>query len=113
MFQPFCFIVNLVPRVVEEIMKETLQQAVMAKDFQSAHLPRRSQTYAAVLLVFHKRWLLCRELLEHSSNGGSTDAKMQSKSVASHPFLFSTAQLQYRFQIVVYRLRGVTSMCSR
>ena len=41
-------------------MEETLQQAVMAKNLQSTHLPRGSQTHAVVLLVFHKRRLLCR-----------------------------------------------------
>ena len=37
--KPFRLIVNLVPRVVEEIMQETLQQAVMAKNLQGAPLP--------------------------------------------------------------------------
>jgi hypothetical protein len=95
--EPFCLIVNLVPRVVEEIMEETLQQTVVTKNLQSARLPRCSQTHAVVLLVFHKRWLLCRELLEHSSDGSGTDTKMPGKGVAGHPFLFGAAQLQYRF----------------
>src|ERR1035441_10370523 len=77
MFQPFCLIVNLVPRVVEEIMEETLQQAVMAKNLQSAHLPTRCQTHAAVLFVFYKRRLLRRELLEHTGDGCGTNAEMQ------------------------------------
>ncbi len=75
-FQPFCLIVNLVPRVVEEIMEEALQQTVVTKNLQSAHPPHDSQTHTLVLLVFHKRWLLRCELLEHSSNGSSTDAEM-------------------------------------
>ncbi len=109
MLQPFRLIVNLVPRVVEEIVEETLQQTVMAKNLQSAHLPGRSQTHAVVLFVFHKRRLLCRELLQHSSYGSGTDTEMLSEGVAGHPFLFRAAQLQYRFQIVVYRFRGVGS----
>jgi len=113
MFQPFCLIVNLVPRVVKEIMEETLQQAVMAKNFQSAHLSSRCQTHAAVLFVFHKWWLLCRELLEHTSNRSSTDTEMLGESVTGHLFLFGAAQFQYRFQIIVYRFRGVRSMDSR
>src|SRR5207245_1881229 len=99
--------------VCEEIMQETLQQAVMAKNLQSAHLPIRCQTHAVVLFVFHERRLLCRELLQHSSHGGSTDTEMMSEGVAGHAFLSRTAQLQYRFQIVVYRFRGVGSMYSR
>jgi hypothetical protein len=91
-------------------MEETLQQTVMAKNLQSAHLPRGSQTHAVMLFVFHKWRLLRRQLLEHSSDGSSADTKMLSQSVAGHPFLRGTAQLQYRFQIVVYRFRGVRSV---
>jgi hypothetical protein len=98
MFQPFRLIVNLVPRVVEEIMEETLQQTVVAKNLQSAHLPRCSQTRAVVLLVFHKRRLLCRELLEHSGDGSGTDAKMLSKGVAGHPFLFGPPSSSIAFR---------------
>ena len=113
MLQPFRLIVNLVLRVVEEIMEETLQQAVMAKNLKRAYLPGRSQTHAVVLLVFHKRRLLCRELLQHSSHGGSTDTEMMGEGVAGHSFLFRAAQLQYSFQIVVYRFCGVGPVYSR
>ena len=94
-------------------MEETLQQTVVANNLQSAHLPRCGQTRAVVLHVFHKRWLLCRELLEHSSDGSGTDAKTLSKGVAGHPFLLRAAQLQYRFQVIVGRFRAVRSMHSR
>ena len=113
MFQPFCLFVNLVPRVVEEIMKEALQQAVMAKNLQSPHLPSCGQTHAVMLFVFYKRPLLRRELLEHSSDGCGTDTEILREGVAGHPFLFRPSQFQYRFQIVVYGLRGVRPMCSR
>ena len=63
MFQPFRLLVNLVPRVVEEIMEEALQQTMMAKNFQSSHLPGRRQTHAVMLFVLHEGRLLCRELL--------------------------------------------------
>ena len=56
--QAFALIVNLVPRVVEEIMQETFQQAVMAENLQSAHLARGSQTHSVVFLVFHKQRFL-------------------------------------------------------
>jgi len=54
MFQPFRLIVNFVPRVVEEIMEEALQQAVVAKDLQSAHPAGCRQTHAVMLFVFYK-----------------------------------------------------------
>jgi hypothetical protein len=97
MLQPFCFIVNLVPGVVEEIMEEALQQTVVTKHLQSAHLPGCGQTHAVVLLVFHKRRLLYREFLEHTSHGSSTDTKMMSEGVAGHLYLGGTSKLEYRF----------------
>lgn len=113
MFQPFCLIVNLIPRVVEDIMEKTLQQTMVAQNLQSAHLPGCCQTYAAMLFVFHKGWLLRGELLEHARHRSSADTEMMSEGVAGHPFLFRAAQFQYRFQIVVYRFRGVRSRLSR
>lgn len=107
MFQPFGLVVNFVPRVVEEVMEETLQQAVVAKDLQGAPLPGCRQTHAVVLFVSYKRGLLRRELLEHSSNGCGADAKMPRERVAGHPFLFRPGQFQDRFQIVVHGFRVV------
>src|SRR6202022_3536171 len=98
---------------VEEIVEETLQQTVVTENLQSAHLPRGSQTRAVMLLVFHKRWLLRRQLLEHSCDGSGTNAKMLREGVAGHSFLFSAAQLQYRFQIVVYRFGVIGTSRSR
>ena len=94
-------------------MEEALQQTMVAKNLQSAHLPGRCQPHTVVLFVFHKRRLLCSELLEHSGHGSSTDTKMLGERVTSHPLLFGAAQFQYRFQIVVYGFRGVRSMGSR
>ena len=79
MFQPFRLFVNLVPRVVEEIMEETLQQTVVAKNLQGSHLAGRRQTHAVVLFVFHERRLLCRELLQHSSYGSGADTEMMGR----------------------------------
>src|SRR5271165_3303526 len=107
MFQPFGLLVNLIPGVVEEIVQETLQQTMVAKDFQSSHLSGRRQTHAVMLFIFHQGWLLCSELLQHSSYGSGTDIKMTSEGIAGNPSLFRAAQLQYRFQVVVHRFRGV------
>lgn len=113
MFKPFRLIVNLVPRVVEEIMEEALQQTVVTKDLQSAHLPGCSQTRAVVLFVFHQGRLLGRELLEHSSDGGGTDTKMPGKDVAGGRFLLGAAQLENGLQIIVNRLGVIRARASR
>ena len=89
------------------------EKAMVAKDLQSAHLPGRCQMHTVVLFVFHERRLLRSQLLQHSRYRSSTDTQMLGERVTGHLFLFGAAQFQYRFQIVVYRLRGVRSMCSR
>ena len=94
-------------------MQEPLQQTVVPKDLQSAHLARGSQTRAVVLLVFDGWRLLCGELLKHSSNGSGTDTKMPGQGVAGRRFPFGAAQFQYRLQIIVYRLRVVGPARSR
>jgi hypothetical protein len=38
---------------------------------------------------------------------------MPGEGVAGHSFLFSAAELQYRFQVVVYRFRCVRAGYSR
>ena len=113
MLQTLRLIVNLVPRVVEEIMEEALQQTMVAKNLQSSHLAGRRQTRAVMLFVFHEGRLLCRELLQHSSYGSRPDTEMMSQGVARHPFLFSAAQLEDGFQIIVYGFRGVRRASSR
>ena len=54
-----------------------------------------------MLLVLHKGWLLCGELLQHSSHGCGAYAETMREVVAGHPLVFRMAQLQYGFQIVV------------
>src|SRR6266700_3071166 len=97
MLQPFGLIVNFVPRVVEEIMEETLEQTVVAKNLQSAHLPGRCQTHAVMLFVLHKTWLLRSQLLQHSSNGCGADTEMLCDCVARDTLLFRSGQLEYGF----------------
>jgi len=113
MFQSFGLVVNLVPGIVQELMKKTLQQTVVAKNLQSAHLPGCCQTRTMVLFVFHERRLLRSELLEHSRHGRSSDTEMLGESVTGYPFRFGTTQFQNRLQIVIYRFRGVRSVVSR
>src|ERR1039458_2399296 len=80
MFQPLRLLVNLVPRIVEEIMEVALQQTMVTKNLQSSHPAGRSQTHAVVLFVFHKGGLLGSEFLQHSGYGSGTHAEMMSRS---------------------------------
>ncbi len=113
MFQPFRFLVDLVPRIVQEIVEEALQQTMMAKNLQRAHLSRRRQKHAMMLLVFHKRGLLRRELLKHPGDGCRAHAKMKSQSVAGDTFFFDASDFVDSFEIIVYRFRSVRTVDSR
>ena len=112
MLQPFGVVVNLIPGIPQKIVKETLQQAVVAKHFQGAHLTRGRKTYAVVLFVFHAGRLLRRQLLEHSGDRRGADAEMLSEGVAGHPLLFGPGQLEDGFQVIVHRFGVRLHACS-
>ena len=94
-------------------MQVTLQQTVMAKDLQSAHLPGRRQTRSAMFFIFHKRGFLRRQLLKHAGHGSCADSEVLRDRTAGHPVVFRAALFQNGLQIVVDRLRGIGPMCSR
>ena len=113
MLQPFRLVVDLIPGIIQKVMQETLQQTVVAQNFQGAHLSSGRQTHAVMLFILHMGRLLKRQLLEHSSNRSGTDAKTLGERVAGHARLLGAAQLQDRFQVIVDRLGAVGAMASR
>ncbi len=58
MLQSFCLVVNLIPRIVQDFVKKTLQQAMVAQNLQRAFLAGRGQTRSTVLLVIYRGGLL-------------------------------------------------------
>ncbi len=64
-FKPLSFLVDFVPRVVEHLVKEGLNETMMADDLKSALLSGLGELDAVVLLVRYERCLLSCELLEH------------------------------------------------
>ena len=85
MLEPFGFVVNLVPGVVEHIVQKALQQAMVAQHLQCALLTSPGQTRTVMFLVIHGRWLLRRQFLQHSRHGSGTNAQMLSECIAGYP----------------------------
>lgn len=93
-FEPLGFVVNFVPRVSKHIVKEALEQPVMAKNFESSPGARRRQDHSMMLLVFDEGVILRCELLKHPGDRCRPNTKMLSKSVAADALLLLTAQLK-------------------
>ena len=70
MLQTFRFVVHFIPGKIENIVQESFEQAMMALNLQSPALTQFREDDSMVLLVFHKRWPLLGEFLEHSGNRG-------------------------------------------
>jgi hypothetical protein len=68
--QTFRFVMHFIPGKIENIVQESFEQAMMALNLQSPSLTQFSEDDSMVLLVFHKRWPLAGEFLEHSGNRG-------------------------------------------
>ena len=73
----------------------------MAQDLRSPPLPHLRQDNAMVLFVFHKRWPLAGEFLQHPGDGSRADIQMTGQGIAGYPLFFRTAQFEDRFEIVV------------
>ena len=54
MLEAFGFLVHFIPMIAENIVQESLEQAVMAQDFQRAELAGVRQAHAMMLFIFHK-----------------------------------------------------------
>lgn len=70
MFQTLRFVVHFIPGKIENIVQESFEQAVVALNLQSPPLTQLCQDDSMVFLVFHKRWPIAGEFLEHSGNRG-------------------------------------------
>ena len=101
--QPFGFFMYFIPRIVQNIMKKSFQQPVMAQNFHCAMFSRFRQEHPVVLFVLHERGFLRRQPLKHPSHRGRTHTEPLCQRVARDPLFFRPAQLQYCFQVIVHR----------
>jgi len=109
MLQAFGFVVHFIPGKIENIVQESLEQAMMALNFQSPPLTQFREDNSVVLLIFHERWAFGGKLLEHSGNRGRPHLQVGRQSAARDPFTGGTAQYQNRFEVIVDSLRGFRS----
>ena len=65
MLQTVGLFVHFVPRILQDIVQEKFQQAMVPHEFPTAPLARRRKAHSVMLLVDDQRWLLRRELLQH------------------------------------------------
>ena len=77
-------------------MEKALQQTVVAQHLQSAHPSGGGEAYAVMLLIFHERRLLRRELLQHARNRCGPNVQLLRECSAGYALLFRAAQFQNR-----------------
>ena len=64
-FEAFGLLMDFVPGIVENLMEEGFEEAVMADDLKGAPFSRLGELYSVVLLIDDERRFLQGELLQH------------------------------------------------
>jgi hypothetical protein len=100
-FEALCFLVNFVPGIVEDLVEEGLEEAMMADDLEGALLSGLRELDAVMLLVDDERWLLRGQLLQHVGDGGCSDRQMGCDFGAGNLAFRSSAQLKDCFEVVI------------
>ncbi len=108
--QAFRFFVNFIPGIVQEIVKKSFQEAMMAHNLECTMLPGRPQKHAMMLLIVNPGGFVVREFLKHARYRGGTDAESFCKRIASDPFFLRAAQFEDCFEIIVDRFGGWESL---
>lgn len=106
-FEPFGFLMDLIPAVVEKIVKEAFEQPMVPNDLQSSFLTGCAQPRAVMFFIFNKRWLNRSQLLQHSGHRSGPDSQALSQCVTGYFALFRAAELQDGLEVVVDRFSGV------
>jgi len=102
------FLMDLVPRVVEDSVEEGLDEAMVANDLEGALFSGFGEPDAVVLLVDDHGWLRGGELLQHVGDGRGGDGEMGGDFGAGDLALFASAELEDGFEVVVY---GFAACC--
>ncbi len=106
MLQSLRFFMNLVPRIVEHVVKEAFEQAMVANHFQCTPSTSCRKAYPAVLLITDEGGLLSCQPLHHPRYGSRTNSEPFCQRVARHPIVLCAAQLKNGFEIVVDGFAG-------
>ena len=101
MLQALRLLMDVLPGIIENVMKEAFEQPMMANNLQSTLFSARRKPYAVVLLVAHEGRALPSQLLQHSRYGSRAYSEALCKRIACYPIIFNAAQLENRLQIVV------------
>lgn len=94
---------HFIPRVIQNIVKESFQQTVVAQNFQGAILARIGQKDTVMFLILHQRRPEGSEFLEHARYGSSANTQMVGDRITRNARFFRPAQFQNRLQIIVRR----------
>lgn len=101
MLQTLGLFMDFVPLIIENVVQEAFEQAVVANHFQSASSAGWRKTHAMVLFITHEGGALAGELLQHSGYGSGAYPEPFRKRVARYAAVFSAAELKNGLEIVV------------
>jgi hypothetical protein len=101
MFEAFGLLMHLVPGIVEDLMEESFDEAMVANDLESSLLSGFGERYAVVLLVDDKWRLLRGELLQHVGDGGCGDGQVDGDFGAGDLAFRSAAELKDGLEVVI------------
>ena len=96
-FQPLGLVMDLVPGILQNVMQEEFQEAVMPHQFPRPPFPRGRKPDTSVLLVRNECGPLRCESLKHSGHRGRSNFQPLGKSVRCDAQFLGTAQFEDGF----------------
>jgi hypothetical protein len=100
--EAFCFLVDLVPWIAEDLVEEGLDETMVADDFEGALATGLGEFDAMVFAVDHHGGLGGGEFLEHVGDGGAGDGEMVCDLGAGYLALFASAEFEDGLEVVVH-----------
>lgn len=95
-------LVDLVPGVVEDLVEEGFEEAMVADDLEGALAACAGELDAVVFAIENHGRLGGGELLEHVGGGGSADGELDGDLGAGDLAFFASAELEDGLEVVVY-----------
>jgi hypothetical protein len=97
--------VHFVPGILQNVMQEEFQEAVMPHQFPRPPLPGGGEPDTPVLLIRNERGPLRCKPLKHSGHRGCPNFQPLRKSVRCGAQFLGAAQFQDGLQVIVNRFR--------